>query len=46
MNGLTEKEVISNRKKYGTNEITGTSKETFFSLFIESLGDPIIKTHL
>ena len=43
MNGLTEKEVISNRKKYGTNEITGTSKETFFSLFIESLGDPIIK---
>ena len=43
MQGLTEKEVEINRKKYGTNEIKVGSKESFFRLFIESLGDPIIK---
>ena len=43
MNGLTEKEVINNRKKYGTNKITSIKKETFISLFLESLGDPIIR---
>ena len=43
MNGLTEKEVLNSRKKYGTNQITGTKKDTFLSLFLESLGDPIIK---
>ena len=41
--GLTEKEVIENRKKYGSNEITKENKNSFISLFIESLGDPIIK---
>ncbi|MBQ6494940.1 MAG: calcium-translocating P-type ATPase, PMCA-type [Bacilli bacterium] len=43
MNGLTNKEVIVNRKKYGTNEITGVKKDTFFKLLLESLGDPIIR---
>lgn len=43
MNGLTKKEVIENRKKYGTNKITGKRQETFLSLFLESLGDPIIR---
>ena len=43
MQGLTEKVVEINRKKYGTNEIKVGSKESFFRLFIESLGDPIIK---
>ena len=43
MHGLTEQQVVENRKKYGTNEIIEGKKETFFSLFIESLGDPIIK---
>lgn len=43
MNGLTEKQVLENRKKYGTNEITSEKKDTFLSLFIESLGDPIIR---
>ena len=43
MNGLEKEEVIQARKKYGTNEITGVAKETFFGLFVESLGDPIIK---
>lgn len=43
MNGLNDKEVVESRKKYGTNEITGGKKDSFFSLFLESLGDPIIR---
>ena len=43
MNGLTEKEVINNRKKYGTNQITGGKRDSFLKLLIESLGDPIIR---
>lgn len=42
-NGLNNDEVRESRKKYGNNRITGKSKTTFFSLFIETLGDPIIK---
>lgn len=42
-NGLTNKEVIENRKKYGTNQISAAEKNSFFRLFIETLGDPIIK---
>ena len=42
-NGLSNKEVIEERKKYGSNVILGKNKITFFSLFIETLGDPIIK---
>ena len=41
--GLTEKEVLENRKKYGSNELKKENKNSFISLFIESLGDPIIK---
>lgn len=41
--GLTDKEVIINRKKYGSNEIKKDKTNSFFSLLIESLGDPIIK---
>lgn len=43
MNGLMEAEVIKNRKKYGTNEISNGKKDTFFKLLIDSLSDPIIK---
>ena len=43
MNGLTTKEVIESRKKYGTNEINSKEKNSFIKLFIETLGDPIIK---
>ena len=43
INGLTEKEVINSRKKYGNNIITHTNKNSFFKIFLESLGDPIIK---
>ena len=43
MSGLNDREVELNRKKYGTNEISIGKRNGFFSLFIESLGDPIIK---
>ena len=43
MNGLTDKEVINSRKKYGTNQIIGVKRDTFFKLLLESLGDPIIR---
>lgn len=41
--GLTEEEVDSNRKKYGTNKIEGNSNNSFLSKLIESMSDPIIK---
>ena len=41
--GLTEKEVVESRKKYGSNEITKKNNNSFFKLLIESLSDPIIK---
>ncbi len=41
--GLNNDEVKESRKKYGNNSITGRNKTTFFSLLIETLGDPIIK---
>lgn len=43
MRGLTDKEVIINRKKYGDNSITKHKKDSFMKLLLESLGDPIIK---
>ena len=43
MKGLTDEEVIKNRNKYGSNEIIGNNKKKFINLFIESLGDPMIK---
>lgn len=42
-NGLNNEEVKENRKKYGSNNISGKNTNTFFNLFIETLGDPIIK---
>lgn len=42
-NGLSNDEVIKNRKEYGTNEIEVHKKNKFISLLLESLGDPIIK---
>lgn len=42
-NGLSYKEVIINRKKYGSNVISTKKKHTIFKLIIESLNDPIIK---
>ena len=41
--GLSNEEVETNRKKYGTNSITSVKQKSFFKLLLESLGDPIIK---
>ena len=42
-NGLTDEEVLESRKKYGSNELNKTKKDSFFKLLISTLGDPIIK---
>ena len=42
-NGLSSKEVIESRKKYGSNLITSKKNKSFIRQFIETLGDPIIK---
>ena len=42
-NCLNNEEVKESRKKYGSNNISGKNTNTFFNLFIETLGDPIIK---
>lgn len=42
-NGLKEEEVKESKKRYGSNSIREKNKNTFFNLFIETLGDPIIK---
>ena len=41
--GLSNEEVISNRKKHGSNTISSKKKDSFLKLLLESLGDPIIK---
>jgi len=41
--GLSSKEVEENKRRYGTNTIKNDTKNSFFKLLIESLGDPIIK---
>ena len=41
--GLSDKEVIKMRKEYGRNTISNKKENSFIKLFLESLGDPIIK---
>lgn len=41
--GLSEEQVIESRKTYGQNSLTYRKKNTFFTLLVESLNDPIIK---
>ena len=41
--GLSSKEVINRRNKYGSNKITSKSKNSILKLIFESLSDPIIK---
>ena len=43
MEGLNNNEVDLYRKKYGSNEIKKEKQNTLLKLFLESLGDPIIK---
>lgn len=42
-NGLSNEEVITNRKKYGMNVFTKKKQESFFKLLLETFSDPIIK---
>ena len=42
-NGLSDKEVIESREKYGNNALVMVKKDGFFRQLIRSLGDPIIK---
>lgn len=42
-NGLSNKEVLASRKKYGNNSLTSKKKKSFLRQFIETMGDPIIK---
>ena len=42
-NGLSTKEVIDSRNKYGTNKLEERVGNSFLKLLLESLGDPIIK---
>lgn len=41
--GLTQEDVKKYRNLYGSNALTKRKRNSFFSLLIESLGDPIIK---
>lgn len=41
--GLSSKEVINRRNKYGSNILTSKNKNSFIKLVLESLSDPIIK---
>ena len=41
--GLTDKEVLENRKLYGSNDIPRKRQDSFIKLLLSTLGDPIIK---
>lgn len=43
LDGLTNKQVVESRNKYGSNVLIKSKKKGFLKLLIESLGDPIIK---
>ncbi len=41
--GLTDNEVIESRKKFGSNVINSSKKNSFIKQYIATLGDPIIR---
>ena len=43
INGLSNEQVIENRKKYGSNIFSKKKKDSFFKLLMETFSDPIIK---
>lgn len=43
MTGLNDEEVVKSRDKYGSNEVINKNNNSFFKLFIVSLGDPMIR---
>ena len=42
-NGLSNEDVIINRKKYGSNTFSKKKQESFLKLLLETFSDPIIK---
>ena len=42
-NGLTDKEVLESREKYGSNVIPDSEPTTFWQEFLETFSDPMIK---
>ena len=42
-NGLTNEEVIINRRKYGSNTFSKKKQDSFLKLLLETFSDPIIK---
>ena len=42
-NGLSDKEVMVNREKYGNNVFSKKKQDSFFKLLMETFSDPIIK---
>lgn len=44
--GLNTNEVLESRKRHGTNEMTKKKGKSFFRLFIENMGDPVIRVLL
>ena len=42
-NGLTNEEVIINRKKYGSNTFSRKKQDSFLKLLLETFSDPIIR---
>jgi len=43
INGLTNEQVIENRKKYGSNTFSKKKRDSFLKLLMETFSDPIIK---
>ena len=43
INGLSDEQVIENRKKYGSNTFSKKKRDSFFKLLMETFSDPIIK---
>ena len=41
--GLTDNEVIESRKKFGSNVINSSKKNSFIKQYIATLGAPIIR---
>jgi len=46
MNGLTNEEVLESRKKFGSNVIDSSKKNSFLKQYVSALGDPIIRVLL
>ena len=40
--GLTDAQVLENRKKYGVNRLTPPEKESLWKMYLEKFEDPLI----